>query len=108
MSATKMRNQSRLTRLEAQLRLTEMGAESDSLARIFSTVQAHVNMSQPVRRRRWSRRIALFAIVGVPAAGAAALAGIALLADNAATILPPPGLVHRGGRGLTGESSNAK
>jgi hypothetical protein len=81
-----------LTSLEGRLRRAEAtGTEEESLARVLRKVQAHVNTTTGRASRQWGRRLSMFAVVGIPAAAAAAIAGILLLnANPQRAIVPAP------------------
>jgi len=72
-----------LMTLEGRLRRAEAtGGEQESLGRVLMKVQGHANSAPGSFSRRWGRRVSMFAVVGIPAAGAVAIAGILLLNAN--------------------------
>jgi hypothetical protein len=79
-----------LMTLEGRLRRAEAtGGEQESLGRVLVKVQGHANSAPGSFSRRWGRRVSMFAVVGIPAAGALAIAGILLLnANSHRPILP--------------------
>lgn len=81
-----------LMNLEGRLRRAEaITNEQESLSRVLRKVQAHVNATPAAPSRKWGRRLSMFAVVGIPAAAAAAIAGILLHSANPQrAVVPAP------------------
>jgi len=77
--------------LETRLRRAEVTGDQ-SLAGVAEKVRSHVAANPAPIRRQWSRRLSMFAVVGVPAAAAAVIGGIVMLgARPQSTVGPRPG-----------------